>query len=309
MTEALAPFLKSRLVQGPEAGAELHANALVGAMLHHEAAMARCFAHFGVLRQDEAMSIASTCRPELFDAEQLLRETQRELALGLETAPPLIRRLRDTVELFNPKAARHVFRAGRWDIVQKNALQVLTQQWADALDLEVAAITALLEPQHMALAARLRRCQQRLQGVRQYALQLQLASTDADAMARSPEFVDRLMQELGMEALPHAATHAALDDWIALGAEYGLLTQCLTSVALDTAIGLPDAERERMRATAQRTPLAVAQWLAEGPTLHASGTAAAREFWDILWPLWTQVLQQTALTARSLHLHLEQQDA
>ena len=305
MSTDLASAVGFAVPSGSGQVAELHASALVGAMLQHEASMARCFHHFGVLKPDEAMSIAGTCRLELFDADQLVRETQRELALGLDGIPPLMRRVRDNVELFNPKAAQHVYRCGRWDVLQKNALRWLSYQWAQALESDLNAIVSLLNARLPQFAPRVLRAQGRLRQAHRYGLQLELATTDPVACERSGLFLEHLMSDLGMEALSPGTPCAPLDDWLLLGAEYGVLTQCLVGVGIDARLIWLQQQRQGLESALQRVPLGVAQWLSEGQTLQASGSAAAAEFWTVLWPQWAVLLRQTTQVAQSLRLNLE----
>ena len=68
---------------------------LLHAMLRHEAAMARALSALGLLPAAQAESIANTCKPVLFDVDQIWRETLLQQGAAATAEPPLMVTLRE----------------------------------------------------------------------------------------------------------------------------------------------------------------------------------------------------------------------
>ena len=280
---------------------------LLGTMLQLVAAMARGFGTLGTISEAAAQTIANTCRLELFDAEQLARDTLRSDAAK---APPLIARLRDMVELFSPQAARQVFLGGNWQRLQIDALLLLSRQHAALLAREVAGVVRLLEPSAATQAARLRRALERIQQLEPHALRLRLPTSEPAALTQRDVFMRQLHRTLGLEQ-PTLADLAdvplsQMDDWVALGLEYALLALCVADIA--NGLCLPSELRGTFRLQAHRVPLLSAQWMNDLPTFDLDGPQGHITFWNLIWPQWTQLCAQTLSLVRAAHAALDHQE-
>lgn len=292
LAQPLHPRTEMPWLAGSEG--EFPMQALLRAMLQHEAAMARSFSALGLIRKEEALSIASTCRLELLDAAQLVRETlgvgDAEPAPG-ERVPPVMQRLRETVALFNPAAAREVFREGITENLQRNALMLLTRSYASELDQHLATLVQALTERSVAQVGRVVRARERIAALVPRALGLRLATRDAAVQARAAEFQAHFCAELGLPAEDAAASLAQADDWTALGLEYCLLNRSWMGLVDDPALALCPRNRQLLEARAQRMPLDAAQWMSALP--HEADHDEA-DFWAVVWPQWAHLTHQTA---------------
>lgn len=288
---------------------EFPMQALLRAMLQHEAAMARSFSALGLIRKEEALSIASTCRLELLDAAQLVRETlgvgDAEPAQG-ERVPPVMQRLRETVALFNPQAAQEVFRMGITEALQRNALMLLTRAYARELDQHLASLVQALSQRSVEQVARVVRARERIAALVPRALGLRLATRDAAVQARATDFQTYFCAELGLSAEDAVAPPAQADDWTALGLEYCLLNRCWMGLVDDPALALDKRSRITLEAQAQRMPLDAAQWMSALPTEADHDDA---DFWAVVWPQWAHLTHQTASSVALLSRTMAQAGA
>lgn len=291
----------------PEVLDLLGERSLVAAMLHYEAALARAQAAMGLIPEAAAQSIVGTCKVELFDVSQLLRDSG---PTGL--APALVASLRETVGLFNPQAAVFVHQGSGSEEVLLGAMALLTRQVllhieGDVLD-SVSAVLARAgsEPLRpllqlslsrpaatssvgvvcVAWAAPLLRSLQRLRRTAAEALCVRLGSTGD---AQETELIRRMAQELvlGVEAIPGLSRG---DEWVVLASDLGVLAAHLGKLAQDLALlGLPGLAMALD--AAQTVPHRVAMLLT---------ALAQQDAWVPDWTEWTRLLLSVHGSARAL---------
>lgn len=256
--------------------------ALVAAMLRQEEALAQAQAHLGLMAAHDAQSIISTCKVDLFDVPQIIRDS-RLTASTSNAEPPIIKSLRDSVRLFNPQAAAAVYRLGQAQDLLDNALALLTQDVLATLHADVMA-----RAQH-ADAAALLQSWQRVQLAASQALCLRWRVRDDDVVFPLPEVQQEVSKLLGLPVTPVSAR----DAWMSLGAELGVLAlcaQCLTA-----------GQDASMRHAPSRTPLWVAQWLTELSSSAGAGEVQ-RDFWQIGFPLWSTLVMHAVQSVHHMPL-------
>jgi 3-carboxy-cis,cis-muconate cycloisomerase len=308
----------------PEVLDLLGQHSLVAAMLRFEAALARAQAATGLIPEAAAQSIIGTCKVELFDVSQLLRDSGRT---GL--APALVASLRETVGLFNQQATVFVHRGCSSEDGLVSAMALLTRHALDRIESDVLiSVTALLtlagpcsatpvlkrslsQPASVssigllcaAWAAPLLRSLRRLRRTAGEALCVQL---DSGGDPQGAEVARRMAQELalGVTAMPGAIRG---DEWVVLGCELGVLAGHLCRFAQDLALlGLPEVGEVQpgLSAGMRMAPLSAAQtvphrvaMLLTALTGQDSGTL------DVGmpdWTEWTRLLLAVHGSARAL---------
>ena len=258
---------------------------LLHAMLRHEAAMARALSALGLLPAAQAESIANTCKPVLFDVDQIWRETLLQQDAAGTEEPPLMVTLRESVALFNPQAADAVFRGGMSERLQDNALLILTHAWWASFSAQLHELMRLLDKRQWPLQGLPALAHRLHVGVTE-TLQLQCPTRDPMACAQAPALLQALAAALDMPAVRPTGqdVHDQGDAWASLGADLVLLTLCLSRIAQGfkaaprSPWGLP------LQAEAGRLPLRLAQWVQE----RALG-GRPRDFWQAEWSLWTSL--------------------
>lgn len=244
--------------------------ALITAMLRQEAALAQAQANLGLMAAHDAQSIISTCKVDLFDVPQIIRDS-RLTASSASSEPPIIKSLRDSVRLFNPQAAAAVYRLGHAQDLLDNALALLTQDVLTALQVDVMA-----RSQH-ADAPALLQSWQRVELAASQALAVRLRVRDAGLALPLSEVQHEVAKLLGLTV----TALSARDAWMSLGAELGVLALCAHRLAASdspSAAPMPS-----------RTPLWVAQWLTELSSLAGNGETR-RDFWHAEFPLWSTLV-------------------
>lgn len=277
---------------------------LLHAMLRHEAAMARALAALGLLPPAQAESIANTCKPVLFDVDQIWRETLLQQDAATLGEPPLMVTLRESVALFNPQAAAAVFRQGLSEALQDNALLILTHAWWASFSVSVQSLMSSLRAHKRPLQGLLMLVQRLQTGVTQ-TLQLQCPTQDPLAQAQATVLLQNLAQALDMPAVQDGAADAQdqQDAWTSLGTDLVLLTLCLARIAQ----ALPASPRAPwgapLQAQARRLPLRMAQWVQE-----RAQAERPRDFWQAEWPLWTSLTANAVAALQAVQAGLALDD-
>ena len=296
----------------PEVLDLLGERSLVAAMLRFEAALARAQAATGLIPEAVAQSIIGTCKVELFDVSQLLRDSG---LTGL--APALVASLRETVGLFNPQAAAFVYQGSGSEDVLLSAMALQTHQVLLHIEADVLASVSVLlvragrEPATplqqrslsrpastssvglvcVAWAAPLLRSLHRLRRTAAEALCVQLGSGGDEP---GGELTRRMAQELalGVAAMPGLSRS---DEWVVLASELGVLAGHLGKLAQDLALlGLPGPAAGMGTAAlnaAQTVPHRVAMLLT---------ALAQQDAWVPDWAEWTRLLLSVHGSARAL---------
>jgi 3-carboxy-cis,cis-muconate cycloisomerase len=251
--------------------------AVVQAMMDFEAALARAQAKAGVIPAAAAQAIVSLCRAELYDVAAMVSASGRAGSLAL----PVVRKLSETVALFDPLAAGFVhWGSSHQDLLDtamvlqtRKALQLIEQDLlrlcGDMLDLaERHARTALLariqlQPARvtslrcklLAWTSPLLRSAQALRERADAALLLQLDGAVGGASAQVSALIGQELQ-LPLPTMPWPTQR---DGLARLAAELGVLCGSLGKLALDLALLAQTELGELLGPVACQQALAAAQ--------------------------------------------------
>lgn len=233
---------------------------VIQSMMDFEAALARAEAAVGLIPPEAATAIAGVCRAELYDVPALVAASGRAGSLAI----PLVKRLTDTVALFDAQAAQVVHWGGTSQDVIDTGMVLLTRRALALIDDDLSALNAALlalAAQHAATpvmgrtlmqpasvvsfgfkvlewAAPLLRCQQRLHAQAARALQLQFGGavgTLATLGEHGPAVAQHMATQLRLPPW-QGAWHTQRDDWVALGCEVGVLVGALGKFARDLSL-------------------------------------------------------------------------
>ena len=244
----------------PEAIAVFSDTAVVQAMMDFEAALARAQAAEGIIPVAAAQAIAGVCKAELFDVPAIVAASGRAGSLAI----PLVKRLTDTVALFDAGAAGYVHWGSTSQDVVDTAMVLVTRHALALMDRDLTSLIAsllaladahgdapvlgrtLMQPAQVvsfgfklvSWIAPLVRGQQRLRAAGQAALQLQLGGAVGTlaVMGDSGPAVARRMADALQLALPPGAWHTQRDDMTSLACEVGVLTGTLGKIAKDVSL-------------------------------------------------------------------------
>lgn len=230
------------------------------AMMDFEAALAGAQAAEGLLPAGAAQTIASVCKAELYDVGAIVAESGRAGSLAI----PLVNKLTETVALFDRQAAGYVHWGSTSQDVVDTGLVLLTRRALALLDRDLARLTeallalaeahldtpvlgrTLMQPAQVVTfgykvlgwAAPLQRCRDRLREAAGRALCLQLGGAvgTLSAMGAPAHAVATRVAELLQLPRPAMAWHTQRDEWVALGAEVGVLCGALGKLARDLSL-------------------------------------------------------------------------
>jgi 3-carboxy-cis,cis-muconate cycloisomerase len=260
LQEENSVLVSEAFLSTPEMQALLDERAMVQAMMDFEAALARGQARLGVIPQAAAQAIASLCRAELYDVGAMVAASGRAGSLAI----PLVRKLSETVALFDPAAAGYVHWGSTSQDVIDTALVLQTRRALCLIEEDLLALLGHLldlAERHAAVpvlartlmqpalvsslrarlyhwSAPLLRSAQALRAQAEQALLLQLggaAGTLASLGEQGPAVAAAVAAELRLK-LPETAWHTQRDRWLRLGAELGVLTGSLGKLARDWAL-------------------------------------------------------------------------
>jgi len=244
----------------PEMLAAFGEASVVQAMMDFEAALSRAEAAEGLVTPRAANAIAGVCKAELFDVPAIVAASGRAGSLAI----PLVKKLTETVALFDADAAQVVHWGGTSQDVIDTALVLVTRRALALVDRDLAALISslialakahratpitgrtLMQPASVVSfgfkaagwAASLVRGQQRLHEAGSRALQLQLGGavgTLATLGDHGPAVARRVAELLGLPP-PQGSWHTQRDDWVALGAAVGVLVGSLGKFARDLSL-------------------------------------------------------------------------
>jgi len=244
----------------PEMLAVFGERSVVQAMMDFEAALARAEAAEGLVTPRAANAIAGVCKAELFDVPAIVAASGRAGSLAI----PLVKKLTETVALFDADAAQVVHWGSTSQDVIDSAMVLVTRRALALLDRDLSALIAslialarthratpitgrtLMQPASVVSfgfkvagwAAALVRGQQRLHEAGARALQVQLGGavgTLATLGDHGPAVARRVADLLGLPP-PHGAWHTQRDDWVALGTAVGVLVGSVAKFARDLSL-------------------------------------------------------------------------
>lgn len=291
MSSVLDDFLYA-----PEVLESFGAQRFVAAMLQVEAALANAQADQGLIPPEAAVSIAGTCKVELFDAPKIVRDSVSAGSLAM----PLVKSLRETVGLFNPAAVPYVhFGCTKQDLVDTTMALITRQVLARTTAYAQCYTDHLLHRGEQAQAAPLQRALQRLEHSAANALTVQLGGTLADMVQHGPEVQAQVARTLEL-GVPLAPWDTHRDAWIALACDVALLVGSLGAVAAEQLRKTTDREAGpgclAALAMARRTPQRIAGLLGSMP--HASDRSLG--FWQADQSDWTQLMMSAHASAWNL---------
>ncbi|TMH35402.1 MAG: 3-carboxy-cis,cis-muconate cycloisomerase [Betaproteobacteria bacterium] len=256
----MSALVFERFLSTPEIVAVFSENAVVQAMMDFEAALARAQAAEGMIPAAAAQAIAGVCKAELFDVPALVAASGRCGSLAI----PLVKKLTETVALFDAAAAGYVHWGSTSQDVIDTAMVLQTRRALALIDRDLSGLIGslqslarehagapmlartLMQPAQVvsfdfklvSWIAPLVRAQQRLRDAGRAALQLQLGGAVGTlaVMGRHGAAVARRMADALQLALPPGAWHTQRDALASLACEVGVLTGTLGKIAKDISL-------------------------------------------------------------------------
>jgi 3-carboxy-cis,cis-muconate cycloisomerase len=232
----------------------------VQAMLDFEAALAHASAEADLIPGTAAPAIAGVCKAELFDLDAIVAASGNAGSLAI----PLVKKLTETVALFNADAARYVHWGATSQDVIDTAMALVTQRALKILDNDLAKIcvsltgiahthrdTPVLARTLMQAAqvtsfglkaaqwlAPIGRSRWALRELAPHSLCLQLGGAVGTRAALGPQ-ADVIAQKMATRlGLTHTRTawHTQRDRWMRLGCEVAIVCGSLGKIATDIAL-------------------------------------------------------------------------
>ncbi|HUG26407.1 3-carboxy-cis,cis-muconate cycloisomerase [Piscinibacter sp.] len=248
------------LLSTPEMIEVFSETAVVQAMLDFEAALARAQSDEGVIPPTAGPAIVGVCKSELYDLRSLVGASARAGSLAI----PLVKKLTETVALFDADAAGYVHWGSASQDAVDTAMVLCLRRALALLDRDLTTLTAalltlaqrhreapvlgrtLMQPAQVLSVdfklagwiAPLVRSQQRLRAAGAAALRLQLGGAVGTLAAmgeKAPAVVQRVAQSLQIATAP-AAWHTQRDELVSLACEVGVLTGTLGKIAKDVSL-------------------------------------------------------------------------
>ncbi|MCM5678637.1 3-carboxy-cis,cis-muconate cycloisomerase [Schlegelella sp. S2-27] len=230
------------------------------AMMDFEAALARAQAAQGLMPAAAAQAITGVCKAELYDVPAIVGQSGRAGSLAI----PLVKKLTETVALFDKQAAGYVHWGSTSQDVIDTAMVLLTRRALALIERDLTALIrdllvlielhadtpvlarTLMQPAQVVTVgykllgwvAPLLRRQARLRDAAGRALRLQFGGAVGTLSVLGEAGLDiarHMADELQLR-LPPTAWHTQRDDWVALGAEVGVLCGALGKIARDLSL-------------------------------------------------------------------------
>ena len=256
----MSSFAFEGFLSTPEMLDVFNETSVTQAMMDFEAALARAQAAQGLMPAAAAQAITGVCKAELYDVPAIVGQSGRAGSLAI----PLVKKLTETVALFDKQAAGYVHWGSTSQDVIDTAMVLLTRRALALIERDLTALIrdllvlielhadtpvlarTLMQPAQVVTVgykllgwvAPLLRRQARLREAAGRALRLQFGgavgtlSVLGDA---GPDLARHMADELQL-ALPPTAWHTQRDDWVALGAEVGVLCGALGKIARDLSL-------------------------------------------------------------------------
>jgi 3-carboxy-cis,cis-muconate cycloisomerase len=232
----------------------------VQAMLDFEAALAHASADAGLIPVTAAPAIAGVCKAELFDLDAIVAASGNAGSLAI----PLVKKLTETVALFNADAARYVHWGATSQDVIDTAMALVTQRALTMLDDDLAKIcvsltgiahthrdTPVLARTLMQAAqvtsfglkaaqwlAPIARSRWALRELAPHSLCLQLGGAFGTRAALGPQadvIAQKMATCLGL-TYTRTAWHTQRDRWMRLACEVAIVCGSLGKIATDIAL-------------------------------------------------------------------------
>lgn len=256
----MSAFIFEGFLSTPEVLEVFGENSVVQAMMDFEAALARAQAAEGLMPVAAAAAITGVCKADLYDVPAIVAQSGRAGSLAI----PLVRKLTETVALFDKQAAGYVHWGSTSQDVIDTGMVLVTRKAMALVDRELTLLMhtllelaethvetpvlgrTLMQPAQVvsfgykliAWVAPLVRRQARLREAASAALKLQFGGAVGTLSVlgeHGPSIARRMGAELGL-AVPESAWHTQRDEWVALGAELGVLCGALGKIARDISL-------------------------------------------------------------------------
>jgi len=235
-------------------------NAIIDAMFRFEAALARAQAEAGLIPREAASAITGVCKADLYDTAEIVSASRRAGSLAI----PVVKKLTETVGLFDAEAAGYVHWGSTSQDVIDTAMVLQTRRAVGLIDASLQALIGhllalaerheqtpmlgrtLMQPavpvsfgfKVIAWVAPLVRARARLAEAARAGLQLQLGGavgTLSSMGDKADEVVSRVAAELELAVAP-SAWHTQRDSWAVLGCEVGVLCGSLGKIGRDLSL-------------------------------------------------------------------------
>lgn len=229
-------------------------------MLDFEAALAHASAECGLIPASAAPAIAGVCKADLLDIDAIISASGASGSLAI----PLIKKLTETVSLFDKQAAKYVHRGATSQDVIDTAMALVTKRSLAMIDGELGRIcfslaalarahrdTPVLARTLMQAAqvtsfglkaanwlAPIVRSRWALRELAPHSLCLQLGGAVGTRAALGPR-ADEIAQKVARRLdLTYTATawHTQRDRWLRVGSEIGILCGGLGKIARDISL-------------------------------------------------------------------------
>jgi 3-carboxy-cis,cis-muconate cycloisomerase len=256
----MSAFIFEGFLSTPEMLEVFGENSVVQAMMDFEAALSRAQAAEGLIPAAAAAAITGVCKADLYDVQGIVAQSGRAGSLAI----PLVKKLTETVGLFDKAAAGYVHWGSTSQDVIDSGMVLVTRKALALLDRDltelIRALLALMQShvdtpvlartlmqpaqvvsfgyKLIGWVAPLVRRQARLREAASQALKLQFGGAVGTLSVlgeQGPAIARRMGGELGL-AVPGCAWHTQRDEWVALGAEVGVLCGALGKIARDISL-------------------------------------------------------------------------
>lgn len=256
----MSAFIFEGFLSTPEMLDLFGESSVIQAMMDFEAALARAQAEEGLMPTACAQAIASVCKADLYDLPGLIADSRRSGSLAI----PLVKKLTETVALFDKPAAGYVHWGSTSQDVIDTGMVLVTRRALGTIDRDLTRLVnallglaraharspvlarTLMQPAQVVTlgykllgwVAPLLRAQQRLREAAARSLRLQLGGAVGTLSAMGPlgpAVARRMAQSLGL-SWSALAWHTQRDEWVALAAELGVLCGSLGKIARDLSL-------------------------------------------------------------------------
>jgi 3-carboxy-cis,cis-muconate cycloisomerase len=249
-----------RFLSTPEAIDCFGERSFVQAMLDFEAALAHASAEVGLIPMPAAPAIAGLCKAELLDVDAIISASGAAGSLAI----PMVKKLTETVALFNKDAARYVHWGATSQDVIDTAMVLVTKRALAMMDGELGRICfslAALAREHRetpVLARTLMQAAQvtsfglkavnwlapiarsrwALRELAPHSLCLQLGGAVGTRSAlglHADDIAQKMAARLGL-TLTQTAWHTQRDRWLRMGSEIAILCGSLGKIGRDLSL-------------------------------------------------------------------------
>lgn len=257
---SMSSFVFEGFLSTPEMLEVFAERSVIQAMMDFEAALTRAQVQAGLVPAACGQAITGVCKAELYDVPAIVAQSGRAGSLAI----PLVKKLTETVALFDKQAAGFVHWGATSQDVIDTGMVLVTRQALALIDRDLAALVrdllalaeahvatpvlgrTLMQPaQVVSLGYKMlgwvaplvrRRARLREAAARALCLQFGGAVGTLSVLGEQGRDIARRMAEgLGLRLAP-GTWHTQRDEWVALGAEIGVLCGAIGKFAKDVSL-------------------------------------------------------------------------